>query len=127
MRHTPLFVFLLFFSVAFGTLGCDSNSSEDGNEPPVIEEILVNPSTVEPSRGAELTAVATDPEGEELSYFWSSDGGKIETGLSSYSTTANPAQWESPDETGDYEIKCTVSDSESTASKTVTVEVRQSN
>lgn len=117
----------LLLALALLIAGCDSNSSEDGNEPPVIEEILVNPSTVEPSRGAELTAVATDPEGEELSYFWSSDGSKIETGLSSYSTTTNPAQWESPDETGDYEIKCTVGDSESTASKTVTVEVRQSN
>lgn len=117
---------LLLCSI-FVASGCDSSGTDDGNQPPVIEEILVNPSTVEPSGDAELTAVATDPEGEELSYFWSSEGGEIETGLSAYSTTTNPARWNAPEETGEYEVKCTVSDSESTVSKTVTVEVRQAN
>lgn len=122
-----LFLTGLIFCLAAVSSGCDSSGSDEGNQPPVIEEILINPPTVEPLGDAELTAVATDPEGEELSYFWSSEGGEIETGLSSYSTTTNPARWNAPEETGEYEVKCTVSDSESTVSRTVTVEVRQSN
>lgn len=33
-------------------------------------------------------------------------------GLLNYSTTTNPARWEAPTETGEYEAKCTVSDSD---------------
>lgn len=124
MRLISAILLVCSFVVASG---CDSGGPDEGNQPPVIEEILVNPSTVEPSNDAELTAVATDPEGEELSYFWSSEDGEIETGLSDYSTTTNPARWEAPSETGEYEVKCTVSDSESTVSMTVTVEVRRAN
>lgn len=93
------------------------------NEPPRISDILVNPDVATPSDTVELTAVATDPEGDEIRYRWSSGEGRIEN-APPYTRTTNPARWIAPATTGEYEITCEVRDSTSSSIQTVTVAVQ---
>ncbi len=51
--------------------GSEPNEPED-NQPPVID--AVGPFTVDEGGSTELAALATDPEGEDLSYAWDLDG-----------------------------------------------------
>lgn len=115
IRSIPTVFLVLLLTIA----GCDGSGSS-GNEPPVIEEVLVDPSTPTPGRIVSLTAVATDSEDDDLSYAWDAEAGHFEGG-----TTENPGRWRAPTEPGDYEIKCTVNDGQSAVSETMTVQVRE--
>jgi hypothetical protein len=74
-----------------------------------------------------VNVLATDPDGDELEYSWSSTGGTILTGGASdvpdYSPTSNPARWQAPENPGEYEITCTVSDGIETHTESITVQV----
>ena len=87
------------------------------NELPIIEELIVTPDdpdyfkeyTWDPyriyrSERCDIECVASDPEGDELSYKWSTDGGRI-------SGEGSIVTWTAPREEGDVTITVTVSDS----------------
>ena len=91
------------------------------NRPPVISEIVLMGNHYV---GVEytVTAVATDPDGDILSYSWSVTGGSIENSL------VNPMVWTAPDTAGNYYITVVVDDGRGgTDSKTVPVEVMEMN
>ncbi len=74
----------------------------EGNRAPVIslttEQIQVQPSTI-----VELKFTSTDPDGDIVSYEWSSTGGKF--------SGAVPTQsWVAPEQYGDYTITVTAKD-----------------
>ena len=72
-------------------------------------------------RGGEvaLTATASDPDGDELTYDWSAPAGRF-----SEATDTATTRWTAPDETGPVTIGVEVSDGQGgTASAEVTVEV----
>ncbi len=93
------------------------------NHTPVISEILFDPSpplTIH-SNGtafAGLTAVATDEDGDSLSYYWSASVG----GFPWSSVIDNPTDWQTED-AGTHTIKVIVSDGKSLDSMSVNVVV----
>jgi len=66
----------------------------------------------------EVSAVASDPDGDNLFYQWSVTGGSIDN------SSSNPIEWTMPDTAGDYDITVIVDDGKGgTDIKTETVEV----
>ena len=91
------------------------------NRPPVISEIVLMGNHYV---GVEytVTAVATDPDGDILSYSWSVAGGSIEN------SHANPMVWTTPDTAGYCDITVVADDGRGgTDSMTVPVEVIEMN
>ncbi len=100
---------------------------DDGGEPPEPEPPVNSPPTVRascdpcsvaPAGEARLTATASDPDGDRLTYRWSATAGRF-TGP----TDRSSAHWTAPAETGRVTLTVRVSDGEDSASATVTVEV----
>ncbi len=115
-------IMLLFGLVYWGCEDCPTCPDESQNHAPVINEILTSPSTFNDGDYI-LTAVATDKDGDTITYHWSCSGGEIRTGLSAYGITTNPAIWVSPDTAGTYTITCIVSDGKDTDSKSISITV----
>lgn len=112
---------LLFLS------GCGSSGSNDQNKPPEIERIETDTQDISSRQRVWVNVLATDPDGDDLEYSWSSSGGKILTGgatdVPDYSPTTNPARWQAPEDLGEYKITCVVSDGIETDRDSITVEV----
>jgi len=73
------------------------------NEPPVVESFTADPDEVEKGEESIITATATDPEGDELTYELSAEAGEL-TG------TGPQWTWKAPDDVGRYELTLIVSD-----------------
>ena len=87
------------------------------NEPPVITALTAHPSTLAPGGTTGMTCVASDPEGDSITYAWSADDGTI-------SGVGSEVNWVAPDEAGTYTITVTVSDGkDGSASETCNVVV----
>jgi len=71
--------------------------------PPVINEIVAEPSIVETGGESSITCDASDPEGEDLIYNWSAETGTI-------NGNGETVNWTAPDEVGLYNIRCRVED-----------------
>jgi hypothetical protein len=52
---------------------------EEENHPPIIHDILVNPKTIQTGQTASVKVVASDPDGDELHYIWSSYHDRIQS------------------------------------------------
>ena len=93
-----------------------SEPAPPANEVPVIHYISAEHEVL-PSSEVQIRCVATDPDKDTLTYAWSTSGGTI-TGEGS------DISWTSPEETGDYVITATVTDTnggETTDSVTIVV------
>ncbi len=91
------------------------------NKPPVIHGITAERDWVDTSNSVTIEAIASDPDGDELSYQWSANAGTI-SGAGSIVT------WTAPDNPGDYTVALAVGDGrggEATAS--LTLDVRLNN
>lgn len=73
------------------------------NRPPVISTVLVAPAVVFPGKSADITCVATDPDGDELNYGWEAGEGTIVGG-------GSKVAWVAPTQVGEYLIRITVTD-----------------
>ena len=73
------------------------------NHPPSITSLTADVGWVTPSGSCNITCNAEDPDGDELIYKWSADGGDI-SGIGSLVT------WAAPDAVGLYNITAVVSD-----------------
>ena len=92
------------------TWGCNSN--------PVVNDITLSSATIVINKTYDVTASATDPDGDSLTYKWTVSGGAINN------DAANPMKWTTPNAAGDYTITVKVTDGkggEATKSKTVGV------
>jgi hypothetical protein len=89
-----------------GNGGLDSTVIEivvTDNRAPSITSISADPEIIEPGNSTLLTCLASDPDGDTLSYTWSSEYGII-------SGQGAVVSWQSPANVGYYFIKCQVSD-----------------
>lgn len=89
------------------------------NRNPVINEIVLSSTTIKISQQYDVTANATDPDGDSLTYKWTTSGGAINN------DAANPMKWTAPAAAGSYTITVKVTDGkggEATQSKDVSVE-----
>jgi len=74
------------------------------NHPPVIESLTAEPSPVKQGKTSTIECVASDPDGDELSYQWSAARGNI-------SGQGSSVSWTTPNSCGSYVITVTVADS----------------
>ncbi|MCK5124380.1 MAG: PKD domain-containing protein, partial [Dehalococcoidia bacterium] len=73
------------------------------NEPPTITSLAADADWSTPLGTIQVTCTASDPDGDELSYEWSSSGGSI-TG------TGPEVTWTAPEEAGTYQVTAVVKD-----------------
>lgn len=73
------------------------------NQPPVISSLIADEEQVSPSGNCLVSCVASDPDGDELSYTWSASGGSI-------SGDGAIVTWVAPEEVGAYTITVKVTD-----------------
>ncbi len=98
--------------------GCEKPPA---NSPPEIEEIVIMDDFYTDTEYP-VYVIASDPDGDTLSYKWSVTAGSVEK------STSNPMYWTTPDEAGNYEIKVTVDDGNNgaaTVKKTVEVKAEE--
>ncbi len=74
------------------------------NQDPVISSLVANPVTVLPQSNSTVTCVASDQDGDTLTYKWEASDGGI-TGV------GNTVTWVAPDREGWFTITVTVDDS----------------
>jgi len=73
------------------------------NHPPVISGLTANSSSIDINQSISITCIATDPDGDTLTYTWAKNGGTI-------SGSGSAVTWTAPATAGTYTITCTVSD-----------------
>jgi hypothetical protein len=73
------------------------------NRPPTINSLEAEAPWTAPSGSIQVTCNATDPDGDELSYEWSTTGGDI-------SGTGAVVNWTAPQEVGAYNVTVVVKD-----------------
>ncbi|MCX5792286.1 MAG: SBBP repeat-containing protein [Elusimicrobia bacterium] len=74
------------------------------NGRPVINALSAEPSIVSTGTESVITCAATDPDGDELAYTWSSVAGSTITG------TGASVTWKAPAGIGTYQVNCVVTD-----------------
>jgi hypothetical protein len=98
--------------------GCGDDGAGPGNRAPSTTSLSAAPDTVDPSGLSTITCVATDPDGDALSYAWDCEGGTL-------SGSGAAVTWTAPLAAGAYEITVVVDDGQGhSASDTTEVEVR---
>ena len=99
---SPLRLFLLMAGVLL-VVSCSPQAGKpQGNRPPVITQI-VGQSYWLPSTAGSLTCIASDPDGDNLTYTWTADNGTI-------SGEGPTITWMPPAAMGKYNITLVVSD-----------------
>jgi hypothetical protein len=73
------------------------------NHPPVIESLTAEWHRLKKASNTPITCVATDPDGDELTYTWSAEAGN-------FSGEGDTVTWVAPNNYGSYIITVTVSD-----------------
>ena len=73
------------------------------NQGPVISSLAANPTVLLPQGKSTITCIASDPEGDVLTYSWEASGGEI-TGV------GDAVTWIAPDREGDFTVTVFVDD-----------------
>lgn len=73
------------------------------NNPPTIASLTADPATATPSSSVQVTCVASDPDGDGLTYEWAATAGSI-------SGAGSVVSWIAPQEVGTYSITVVVAD-----------------
>ena len=121
----PIVLFLLISGCNKDSESSDGNPTAPGNHAPVIQSTTATPSTISSGTAweiedyAALSCVATDQDGDTLTYTWSCRMGVFYEGISNGAT----AHWWCGT-TGDYFINAIASDGRSIAKDSVKVTVQ---
>lgn len=106
------------FSLVVLTLCTILSGCAQSNNPPVISSLETDKDSVEPSDSSEIKCVASDADGDNLTYTWSATGGNI-------SSVGPIANWTAPDTCKSYVVTVVVTDSRGgEASETLGVKVK---
>ena len=97
----------------------DNDTPPPSNNAPTVSSVSCDPCAVAPGGEVRLSAEASDPDGDSLTYAWSAP-----TGSFIGATDGAAARWRAPAETARVTVRVQVSDGRGgTASATTTVEV----
>jgi hypothetical protein len=89
-----------------------------GNQSPVVKSLTANPASVKQDEITELRCDVTDPDGDPLTFAWSSNGGVFSDSTNKQFWT----NWRAPKQDGTFNLTVTVSDGRGgTATKTITL------
>ncbi len=102
---------------SLGLFGCGESPVANTNHAPVVVSITADPFKIAKSESTILTCLATDSDGNALSYSWWQDGS-----LLSGKTTSRES-WTAPATAGNRTIKVIVSDGTLTAEGTLVINV----
>ncbi len=90
---------------------------EPVNNPPVITDLHANTAIIQPLGTSNILCTAIDPDGDHLSYRWTTSGGTVDSSGAS-------ATWTAPENPGNYLITVVVSDGKGGAvSQDVTISI----
>jgi len=93
-------------------------SKPGGNQSPVIKGLTADPPSVKQDEITQLTCEVTDPDGDPLTFAWSSNGGVFSDSTEKQFWT----NWRAPKQNGTFNLTVTVSDGRGgTATKTITM------
>ncbi|MEA1959383.1 MAG: DNRLRE domain-containing protein [Chloroflexota bacterium] len=110
-------VVLVIAGAAVGIVLALGGDSGGANQSPTISSLTANPPSVAPGQGSTITCVATDADGDTLSYDWVSTGGTV-------SGTGSIVTWVAPSVSGTFSVGVTVDDGNGgTASEDVNIVV----
>jgi len=118
MEQVMRFTLFIVLIASLFIWNCEE-SQEPGNSAPSIEDIIYSPSSPETNSSVTFNTIATDADGDSLTYNWSALVGSF-----SSSGIGNPMNWYIT-EPGEIEITCTVSDGKEIVSKSISVVVAQ--
>ncbi len=100
-------IFLFFIATAVSAgINCDifKEDSNSNNFVPFIEDIIPDVKVIGTNMQVTLQAIATDQDGDSLSYSWTVSSGEF------VEFDKNKAVWQTPDSQKHVEIKCFVND-----------------
>jgi hypothetical protein len=106
-------ILIISASLLFG-LNCSSPQAAKANQPPVIQQI-VGPTAWIPGSSAQITCLASDPDGDKLTYTWTADNGTIDG-------KGPTITWAAPLGMGKYNVSVVVSDGKGGEVKSTTEE-----
>ncbi len=90
---------------------------EPVNNPPIITDLHADSAIVQPLGTSNILCTATDPDGDHLTYRWTTSGGTVDS-------IGSSATWTAPENPGSYLITVVVSDGKGGAvSHDITVSV----
>jgi hypothetical protein len=119
-KRSALAISLLFL-IAVGACTPHSNSpvTVGDNHPPRIESLSAAPSVISQAETTVIECVASDPDGNSLTYVWSATGGTI-------SQSGPIIRWTAPNACADYIVTVTVTNSKGAkTSQSVTITVKK--
>ncbi len=103
-KFTGVFVITVNVSDGRGGTATKSlNMSVVDNRAPVISSLTVSPPVLKRGETGAITIIATDPDGDPLTYTWLTSTGKV-------AGAGNVGSWQAPTVDGTYEIQVVVSD-----------------
>ena len=75
------------------------------NQSPQISSLIADPNSILPGSSTTITVIATDPDGDKISYSWSGGEGEV-TGV------GNKVTWKAPRRSGTFDVTVVISDGE---------------
>ena len=87
----------------FAGCGDDSPTDTDDNRNPVIDTLIVDPSTAVEGDTVDVSVIASDPDGDTLTYVYQPEGGFIVG-------DGEEVRWVAPNGTGTYSLLASVTD-----------------
>lgn len=118
----PILSLLILSSLAVLLTCGEEKPTEPTNSVPEIHSVSASPTTIKVNEMTSLSCVATDADGDDLSYAWSADEGSFIQGTQGPSVT-----WKSPSSVGDYEVIVIVSDGKKIAESNTMISTKELN
>lgn len=117
LRHTYYLLITSIFVISLFN-SCTKSSTCSSNNPPEIQSISATPSAVETGTVSSLACVATDEDGDDLTYSWSASNGEFPLGAAGHTM-----QWLAPEDSGLYYISVMVNDGRETDEGSISIAV----
>ncbi len=118
MRNYAIYLTIIPLTLMILLLGCNKENPVKHNHAPEIADVLMSPSTnIEKGMVVTFTCIATDADGDQLTYIWQASLGSFE------SNTGVSVKWTAPDSTVLVTVHVLVNDGMVISQETCEVQV----